>query len=149
MKTPRSYKDWVTCLELVCGGCHDEEVYYAMIEGSIQLEARVGVRLIKKSLATIQYRLNKLSDEFSRGLARSTGDLNEFTNLLLKARKEFKYLHAIASLSAFSHEGSQGLSKLVRDHADKMQDTLEDMSQKNDRTGQLGRIVRHNKVNNL
>jgi hypothetical protein len=149
MKAPTTYAEWLECFDKVKTGINDSEVLDCMQKGQFTMSAGVAGRFAEQLNDTIQFRIKKASDRFSRSMQMAGGDLNVVINSLLCVRKEFKFLIEIAKLPVLPVDNSEALVAALKQQADVMQQSLEVTSIKTDRTGVLTSIIRKNRLNNL
>ena len=79
-------------------------------------------------------------------MKQARGQDSALIQALLQLRKEFIFLEDILDLPAIPAEQRKQFVKLVKDEADKMQQSFED-SARRDRSGKLSSIVRNHPVN--
>lgn len=146
ISSPKTYYDWVAVLDMLKAKADDESVLAAMQNGTIEWQSGVAERFVKKLTDAINCRLNMASDRFRKEMTRSGGQERNIVQALIALRKELAFLARAIDLPAIPEKDREQYRRLVLDHADSVQRSLED-SAKTDRSGKLSSIVRNNKVN--
>jgi hypothetical protein len=147
MKPPTIYPEWVKCLDAIKEGGNDKEVFECMTCGTLELSAGVSDRFAKKLSETIQFRMKKQQDKFTRSVQTGGGE-HALVNAIVLLRKEFLFLIEIAMMPVLPKEHSDSLVSAIRGSADKVQENLEHQA-KSDRVGFIASVIRNNRVNNL
>ena len=148
VKVPNTYSEWVTVLDMLKNKENDEAVVEAMLQGTIEWQVGVAERFAKRLIDTINYRMNSATDKFQKEINRSQGQERAIIQALGSLRKELSFLAKAINLPALPEKDREHYCKLVKEQADKIQESLED-SAKHDRSGKLASIIRNNKVNNI
>ena len=143
---PTTYSEWVDILDVLKAKTDDEDVLYAMQNGTIEWQSGVAERFTKKLIDVINYRMNLASDKFQMEMSRSYGQERNIIQAIIALRKELLFLSKAINLPAIPEDTRQQYYQLVISQANSIQKSLEDSARK-DRTGKLSSIVRNNKVN--
>lgn len=148
VKVPNTYAEWVTVLDMLKNKEDDEAVLEAMLQGTIEWQVGVAERFAKRLIDTINERMNSATEKFQKEINRSQGQERALIQALVSLRKELKFLSQAIHLPALPEKDREHYYNLVKEQADKIQESLED-SAKHDRTGKLASLIRNNKVNNF
>ncbi len=143
---PHTYAEWVSVLDLFKNKTDDEEVYQAMLQGTVEWQSGVAERFSKKLIDVVNHRMNSATDKFQKEMTRSHGQERSIVQALLALRKELSFLSKAINLPALPEKDRQHYCQLVISQANSIQSSLED-SAKTDRSGKLASIVRNNRVN--
>ncbi|MGM0214619.1 hypothetical protein [Enterococcus sp. AZ109] len=146
MKTPRTYSEWIDIIECFQSGKNDSETLELMKNGSLQWQAGVADRFIKRLTDAASERIQKATDQFQLNFSRARGTEGSIVQSILTLRKELVMIQSFMDLSAIPDDVRKDLVKLVNDQRDQIQKSLEE-SAKSDRTGKLMSLVRNNRVN--
>lgn len=146
MTPPKTYADWVPVLDALKGRTDDAGVFAAMQAGEIAWQGGVAERFSKRLLDAVNDRMDTASDTFQRQMGRARGQEGAIIQALLQMRKELQFLMRVLDIPALPEEQRKEYARLVREQADKMQQSLED-SAKKDRSGKLASIVRNHPLN--
>jgi hypothetical protein len=146
ISVPHTYAEWIEIFDELKSKSNDTDVFNAMHQGTIEWQTGVAERFSKKLTDVINYRMNNASDKFSKDLNYAKGQENLIIQALLTLRKEMSFLSKAIRLPAIPEKDRNQYYQLVRDQADKMQQSLEDTAKK-DRTGKMSSIVRNHKIN--
>ena len=145
---PHTYSEWVSVLDIFKAKSNDSEVLTAMKNGTVEWQSGVAERFSKRSIDSVNYRMNTASDKFQKEMSRAYGSEGAIVQALLALRKEMSFLVQAIDLPALPEKNRQQYIRLVLDQADNVQKSLEDSAQK-DRSGKLSSIVRNHKVNSF
>lgn len=145
---PHTYAEWVAVLNMLKNKTDDQDVLYAMRNGTIEWQSGVAERFSKKLIDAINARMNGATDQFQKEMSRSRGQERAIVSALLALRKELYFLSQAINLPALPDKDRQNYYQLVISQANSIQSSLED-SAKKDRSGKLSSIVRNNKVNSF
>ncbi len=145
-KAPHTYAEWVNIIDKLKAKTDDDEVLYAMKQGTIEWQTGVAERFLKKLADAINSRMNMASDKFQKAISRPNAEEREIVQALLSLRKEMAFLTGAVDLPALPENERSQYKQLVISQACKMQSSLEE-SAKKDRSGKLLTIVRNHKVN--
>ncbi len=148
ISTPHTYAEWVGVIDDLKNKTDDEGVLEAMMSGSLDWQAGVAERFSQKLIDAVNHRMNMISDRFQKEMGRSNGQEGAIVQALLMIRKEMTFLVKVMNIPVIPEDERQHYTKLVREQADKMQESLED-SAKQDRSGKMLSIVRNHKVNTI
>ena len=145
---PTTYAEWVGLLDMLEQKTDDDAVRVALKKGKIAWQSGVAERFAKKLIDTINNRLNAAQDKFQKDMNRANGQEKSIVQALIFLRKELSLLLDIMDMPALPQKDREHYCKIVREHADKIQTSLES-SAKSDRTGKMSAIVRNNRINIL
>jgi len=148
MKVPANYSDWCALFDEIASGPKDEEYQEVIAKGTISWTSGVAERFIKLAADMIQKRINKAQDAYQRQMKNARGVSANISNALLTLRKEYRYVYSLGQAMPIPEEYRNQLTKMVQDHADTTQQSLED-SAKADRTGHLTTLVKNAHMNRL
>lgn len=146
IETPHTYAEWANIIDKLKTSTNNEEVLYAMKQGTIEWQTGVAERFLKKLADVINNRMNIASDKFQKAISRPNTEEREIVQALLSLRKEMAFLIDVVDLPALPENERSQYKQLVISQACKMQSSLEE-SAKKDRSGKLLTIVRNHKVN--
>lgn len=146
MKIPKIYGDWVVVLQALKNHTDDTEVRRVMKAGTIPWQSGVAERFTKRLLDAVNARLDQAVDTFQKQMKQARGQDSALIQALLQLRREFIFLEDILDFPAVPEEQRKQFVQLVKDEADKMQQSFED-SARRDRSGKLSSIVRNHPVN--
>lgn len=144
---PMTYAAWVTVLDRLAAGMEDEAVLHEMRAGSLAWQSGVAERFTQRFSDTVNVRINRASDHFSRAMGRAS-DASATIGALLSLRRTLRFLRNVVDIPALPAETRGSFIALVQDAADRMQESLEDSAQR-DRSGRMASIVRGHRVNML
>ena len=148
MKVPANYADWCTLFDEIASGPKDEEYLDVISKGTISWTSGVAERFVKIAADMIEKRINKAQDVYQRQMKNARGVSNNISTALLTLRKEYRYVYSLAAVLPIPEDYRNQLTKMVQDHADTTQQSLED-SAKADRTGHLTTLVKNAHMNRL
>lgn len=148
MKSPYTYSEWVNCFDIIKQANQDTEIMECIQKGRIEISSGMTGRFAEHVNTTIQVRLKRAMDSFSRSVQATNSDHNVMVNSLLALRREFKFLMKLSKIQGLPESTAAILVDAIQDQADKLQDTLEKNS-KSDRSGVLYSLVKKNRVNYL
>ncbi len=144
---PKNYAEWSFMLDQLQQQTDDEEVLRAMQQGELVWQSGVAERFSKRLVEVVNQRMDGASDSFGRKTAKAGGNERVLVQALLDLRKEMKFLAEVMSLSVIPQDLRTQYVQLVKDQADRMQNSLEDSAKKTDRSGKVSSIVRNHPVN--
>lgn len=149
IRPPSTYAEWVSILDIFDKKIgNDEATISAMRQGTLNWQSGVAERFTKKLTEVINDRLNAASDKFQRDINHTMGQDCLVIQALLRLRMEIENVFKITELNCVPEKYRVEYGRLVLEHADKMQKSL-DLSARNDRTGKLSAIVRNHRVNDF
>jgi len=141
-KAPKIYADWVKVFELLKSCEDDENVLTLMQEGTIVLQSGVAERFLKRLVDTVNFRLNRATDNFQK--AHQT-DENEIIQSLMQLRRELQFILKVVDINTIPVKEKTELRNMIINQSNSIQESLE-KSAKSDRTGKLSSIIKNNKV---
>ncbi len=145
---PHTYAEWAVVLNMLKNKTDDQDVLFAMQNGTIEWQSGVAERFSKRLIDVINARMNGAADQFQKEMSRSQGQERSIVSALLALRKELYFLSQAINLPALPDKDRQNYYQLVISQANSIQSSLED-SAKKDRSGKLSSIVRNNRVNSF
>lgn len=145
---PRTYAEWSNLLGLLQSKADDEAALYAMQRGTLEWQYGVAERFLQNLMDVVSARMNTAVDKFQKELGRSHGEERILVQAIGSLRREFAFLAQAVNLPAIEESTRMQCYQVVRQQADKVQQSLED-SAKSDRSGKLAYIIRNNKVNSF
>jgi len=148
IKTPHTYSEWVVVFDALKNKSGDQAVIEAMYAGTIEWQTGVAERFTNRLIDAVNFRLNAATDKFQLDMKRAGAQDSGVIQALLGLRREMQFLSKAMNLPVIPEKDREKYYKLVLDHADAVQKSLED-SAKKDRTGKLSSIVRNHKVNSF
>ena len=148
MTPPTTYAEWIVIMDMFNSKADDEGSITAMQHGMLNWQSGVAERFTKKLLNVVNNRLNLASDKFQRDMSHANGQERLITEALLQLRTEIRKVAAITKLEVIPEKYREEYGKLIKEHADKIQNSLES-SARCDRSGRLLSIVRNYKINIL
>ena len=89
---PHTYAEWVNVLELFKARTDDFEVLEAMQNGTIEWQAGVADRFVKRLIDAVNDRLNHATDKLNKDMQRAGWSEGALVQALLTARKEYAFL---------------------------------------------------------
>lgn len=143
---PQTYSEWTAALEVLKSRESDGEILEVMKHGKLEWQSGVADRFFKRFSDVVNARIDFASLRFQREMNHAGGNEGRIVGALLSLRREMSFLTQVVKITAIPEETREQYCGLLREQADKMQQSLED-SAKQDRTGKLASIVRNNKVN--
>ncbi len=146
IRTPHTYSEWVSVLDIFKAKTNDSEVLPAMKNGTLPWQSGVAERFSKRLIDAVNYRMNAATDKFQKEMGRSNGAESTIVQALLILRKELVFLAQAIDLPVLPDKDRQQYVQLVVDQANSIQKSLED-SAKKDRSGKMSSIVRNHKIN--
>ena len=141
-KAPKIYADWVKVFELLKSCEDDEKVLTLMQEGTIVLQSGVAERFLKRLVDTVNFRLNRATDNFQK--AHQT-DENEIIQSLMQLRRELQFILKVVDINTIPVKEKTELRNMIINQSNSIQESLE-KSAESDRTGKLSSIIKNNKV---
>ena len=141
-KAPKIYADWVKVFELLKSCEDDENVLTLMQEGTIVLQSGVTERFLKRLVDTVNFRLNRATDNFQK--AHQT-DENEIIQSLMQLRRELQFILKVVDINTIPVKEKTELRNMIINQSNSIQESLE-KSAESDRTGKLSSIIKNNKV---
>ena len=141
-KAPKIYADWVKVFELLKSCEDDENVLTLMQEGTIVWQSGVAERFLKRLVDTVNFRLNRATDNFQK--AHQT-DENEINQSLMKLRRELQFILKVVDINTIPVKEKTELRNMIINQSNSIQESLE-KSAESDRTGKLSSIIKNNKV---
>lgn len=148
---PHTYAEWVNVLEIFKSKSDDFEVLEAMQNGTIEWQAGVADRFVKRLIDAVNDRLNYATDKLNKDMQRAGWSEGALVQALLTARKEYAFLARAINLPVLPEKDRQQYVQLVVDYVNERQEQLEqsalDNQRKYDRSGKLLSIVKNHKVN--
>lgn len=148
MRVPHTYAEWAEVLDAFQNKMNDGDTLRAMQQGTLEWQAGVAERFVKRLMDAIIARLNSASDRFQKEIGRARGQESLLTQAILALRKELIFLHQAANLPALPEKERKFSVEFVKEQADKFQASLK-QSARSDRSGKLSSIIRNNRVNNF
>lgn len=146
LKEPHTYYEWVAVLDAVKNKTDDEEAVELLQKGTLEWQSGVAERFTQKLVETINHRLNLAIDKFQRDMKRSGNQERPVVQALLALKREFMFVYKFANIPAIPEKERNSYCNLIKEQADKVQESLED-SAKFDRSGKLQSMVRNHKIN--
>ena len=143
---PRTYSEWVAVLDMLKERTNDEQVLRVMEQGTLEWQSGVAERFSRRLIETINFRMNRASDQFQKEMGRAMGQERVIVSALLALRRELSFLSKAINIPVIPEKDRNKYCDLVINKANKIQSSLED-SAKSDRSGKLASIVRNNRVN--
>ena len=141
-KAPKIYADWVKVFDILKSGEDDEAILSLIQEGEIVWQSGVAERFLRKLVDTINFRLNKATDNFQK--AHQT-DENEIIQSLMQLRRELQFMLKVVDINAIPVKEKTELRNMIINQSNSIQESLE-KSAESDRTGKLSSIIKNNKV---
>ncbi len=148
MKIPENYADWMQVLQAAqeSDADEDEDVLRVCQEGKLSWQTGVAERFTQHLLDTVNARLDRATDTFQKQMGRAGGQESAVIQAILQLRKELRFLMRFVDIPAIPEENRKQYRQLVKEQADKIQDSLV-ASARGDRSGKLSSIVRNHPVN--
>ncbi len=140
--TPRTYLEWVGCLDAIDRNEDMESMVFLAQEEELEWTSGVAERFTTRLCGLIDRMLTHAAEKVQINLDRVSGDEMAITFALLDARKAFRQAYALASLPVLPESTKTSIQELVLQAARTMNDSLEE-SAKRDRTGKMLRLVRN------
>ena len=141
-KAPKIYADWVKAFNIVKSAEDDEAILALMQEGEIVWQSGVAERFLKKIVDTVNFRLNRATDNFQK--AHQT-DENEIIQSLMQLRRELQFILKVVDINTIPVKEKTELRNMIINQSNSIQESLE-KSAESDRTGKLSSIIKNNKV---
>ena len=142
-KAPKIYADWVKAFNIVKSAEDDEAILALMQEGEIVWQSGVAERFLKKIVDTVNFRLNRATDNFQKSHGT---DENELIKSVMQLRKELQFLLKVVSIKALPDKEKAELRNIIVAQSNSIQESLE-KSAASDRSGKLASVLKNNKVN--
>ena len=149
ISAPHTYSEWTKVIALLKEKENDEDVLTAMKNGTLEWQAGVAERFIKRIDDAVAFRMNQAVDRFQRNMMHAGQSESVIVQSLIGLRKEMAFLREAVEIQAVPDEYRKQLCKVVADNVDKIQGSLEDSAQKADRSGKLSAIVRNHRINSF
>ena len=141
-KAPKIYADWIKVLDVLKSAEDDEAILPLMQEGEIVWQSGVAERFLRKLVDTVNFRLNKATDNFQK--SRQT-DENEIIQSLMQLRRELQFILKAVDINAIPVKEKMELRNMIINQSNSIQGSLEKSSE-SDRSGKLSSIIKNNKV---
>ena len=141
-KAPKIYADWIKVFNVLKSGEDDETILPLIQEGEIVWQSGVAERFLRKLVDTINFRLNKATDNFQK--SRQT-DENEIIQSLMQLRRELQFILKAVDINAIPVKEKMELRNMIINQSNSIQESLEKSSE-SDRSGKLSSIIKNNKV---
>ncbi|MCL2017129.1 MAG: hypothetical protein FWG68_12875 [Defluviitaleaceae bacterium] len=148
IQPPTTYAEWVELLNMLEQKTDDENVRTALKQGKIAWQSGVAERFAKKLIDTVNARLDAAAEKFQKEISRANGQERAIVQALLSLRKELSFLLDIMDMPALPKKDRVHYCSLVREHADRMQSSLES-SARSDRSGKMSVLIRNYKINEI
>lgn len=139
---PRTYLEWVQCLDAIDRNEDIETMVFLAQEGELEWTSGVAERFTTRLCGLIDRKLAHAANKVQVDLDRSSGDEMAITFALLDARKAFQQAYALASLPVLPDPTKTSVRGMVLHAANTMHDSLKE-SAKRDRSGKMLRLVRN------
>lgn len=146
MREPTTYAEWSECLDALAAGQHDEDVVLAMSLGTVNWASGWAERFSERLFETINIRLKRCADRMDREFSSGFSEVI-IVRAMLDTRRTLALLHRIANLPSFPATLRAHVGDEIAKYAKSAQQSLE-ISAKNDRSGQLGRMIKHSSLLN-
>lgn len=146
---PHTYAAWAATIDLFRNKTDDADVLDAMRQGTLEWQAGVAERFVRRLTDAVTFRMNAAIDKFQKDYSRSRGQETAVVQALLTLRRELSFLARALDLPALPERERAQCRELVHSTADDIQKSLEDSAHKSDRSGRLESLVRSNRVNAL
>lgn len=143
---PHTYAEWICILDDLKTKNNDAEILVCMKKGTLEWQAHVADRFLKKLTDVLKYRINGAIDKFANDQRRMNGNESQIIQSLISLRKELIFLAQIVDIDAIPNQIRKELREIVDENANSIQKSLED-SAKSDRSGKMSSIVKNNRVN--
>ena len=141
-RAPKIYTDWIKAFNVLKSGEDDEAILPLMQEGEIVWQSGVAERFLRKLVDTINFRLNRATDNFQK--AHQT-DENEIIQSLMQLRRELQFILKVVDINTVPVKEKMELRNMIINQSNSIQESLE-KSAESDRTGKLSSIIKNNKV---
>jgi hypothetical protein len=148
MKPPTAYSEWVACLDVLASESQDDEVLYAMENGTLEWTSGVAERLTTRLYETADRRLTRAADLLQRDLNRAGGVSADIVRAILGGRRRIALVMRIASLPALPDYAREHLTAVVGGYAEKAQQSME-ATARQDRSGKALSLLRSNSISNF
>ena len=142
-KAPKIYADWVKAFNIVKSAEDDEAILALMQEGEIVWQSGVAERFLKKIVDTVNFRLNRATDNFQKSYGT---DENELIKSVMQLRKELQFTLKIVDIKALPVKEKMEIRNMIIAQSNAIQESLE-KSAASDRSGKLASVLKNNKVN--
>lgn len=143
---PSTYAQWAELFELLSQRADDEMVLSAIQRGTLEWQAGVAERFVKRLTDAVNTRINDAVDQFQKIVGRSYGQERSIIQAIMSLRREMSFLYRVMDISAIPEKDREQCRQLVVSQADVIQKSLED-SAKRDRSGKLLHLIQNNRVN--
>ncbi|MDO5652025.1 MAG: hypothetical protein Q4G13_07840 [Moraxella sp.] len=141
---PMTYAEWRVCLQILQDGQFDDDILWLMSKGELSFTPHVAERFAEQMALVFNNRLTMCSDRLNRS---TSYDEQSFLKGVFATRRTLTFLYCVASLPCFHGVLQKHLKQEIERYASQSQSSLE-TSAKNDRTGQMLSMVRHNSLIN-
>ena len=141
-KAPKIYADWIKVFDILKSGEDDEAILPLMQEGEIVWQSGVAERFLRKLVDTVNFRLNRATDNFQKSHGT---DENELIKSVMQLRKELQFTLKIVDIKALPVKEKMELRNMIINQSNSIQESLEKSSE-SDRSGKLSSIIKNNKV---
>ena len=142
-KAPKIYADWVKAFNIVKSAEDDEAILALMQEGEIVWQSGVAERFLKKIVDTVNFRLNRATDNFQKSHGT---DENELIKSVMQLRKELQFTLKIVDIKALPVKEKMEIRNMIIAQSNAIQESLEKRAA-SDRSGKLASVLKNNKVN--
>lgn len=147
IQAPMRFAEWLDVLDMLKKRDNDTEVYQAMQCGKLDWSPGISDRFIEAFMDTINSRIENMKNDFSRHVARISGNDREVIQLMLGIRRELTWLEKLAKIPTIPADISDKICEMIKANKDAMQNGMEDSAIKTDRSGRLAFLLRNNAIN--
>jgi len=149
MMPPKHYSEWMKYYDLLKDG---REEFYQIVDtlekGTLEWTHGVAEKMINETYKVIEFKLKQITQSFHSELNGANGNEHYTVAAIMNAKNRFIAVKRVCSLPVFPQDVSKMLLEVVEKYVDDSQDALI-ASAKEDRTGYLTSIVKHNKLTDL
>jgi len=142
---PNPYAQWCACFDTLSKGPPNKEAIDAFRHGNVAWINGVADRFIQSLDSFIKTRLDNAHNQFTRQQCNSRGIEQAIIAAILQLRKEYQYVYELVQVIPIPEKYLKSVIDYLRQQGRQTQENLE-RTAKSDRTGNLLRIVRNNRL---